>query len=175
MAYNLKAIQNLLYHLHTYLSGYFLQHLANESISVSFWGKTAFPSAVWGYTAPLCLSCPSFGYQQLVCSNGSYITHLNPPTTITQVLILLHMLALWVCDLTHTVYAYTILQTFFLFSFLSFKQASWPRILMSGTVTNIGNITRGGCIDCKDGTDGEVLYYTFENKAGHLFYQFLFP
>jgi hypothetical protein len=43
---------NLSYHIHTYLSSYLLQHIANESISVSFWGKTASLSASWGYVTP---------------------------------------------------------------------------------------------------------------------------
>jgi hypothetical protein len=47
------------------------------------------------------LACPSFCYQQVVCSNGSYIIHSSPPTTIIQVLTLPHMWALWVQDATY--------------------------------------------------------------------------
>ncbi len=53
--------------------------------------------------APLSLACPSFCYQQSVCSNSSYITNSSPPITITQVLTFLHILALWVHD---TLYIY---------------------------------------------------------------------
>jgi hypothetical protein len=82
---------------------------------------------------PLGLACPSFCYQQLVCSNCSYVTHSSPPTTITQVLTLLHMLG--IMGTWHNMQYICRLQSFFLFSFSTSKQVSWPGTLMLGTAS----------------------------------------
>jgi hypothetical protein len=68
---NLKSnIMNLLYHIHTYLSSYFRQHLANRSTSASSWGKTD-PSLSFG-------SCCPLGFVCLFVLRVIYHT-LNPP------------------------------------------------------------------------------------------------
>ncbi len=135
-SFNLQSwgnIMNLLYHIHTYLSSYLLQHLANGSISVSFWGKTASLSTCWGYVTPSV-------WLALVSAIASclfqwFIHHtFNPPTTITQVLTLLYMLTLWVCNMTYKFTHIHNIQSFFLFSHLTSKQVSWPRTLISGII-----------------------------------------
>jgi hypothetical protein len=65
--------------------------------------KDFLPFCVVGLCCPPGLACPSFCYQQVVCSNGSYITHSSPSATITQVLNLPHMLPSWVHDTTYSI------------------------------------------------------------------------
>ncbi len=102
------------------------------SLSLSGKRMPSLPCGVW-LSAPLGLACPSFCYQQVVCSNGSYIIHSSPPhnyytslKTSTHVGILVARLDIF----THS----HDLQPLFLLFFLTSRQVSWPRTLMSGTV-----------------------------------------
>jgi hypothetical protein len=108
------------------------------SISVSFWRKTASLSVCWGYVAPSVWLALVSVINKLFVSTVHTVHHtFNPSTTITQILTLLYMLTSWVCDTTYKYIHIHNLQSFLLFSYLTCKQVSWPRTLMSGTLTMI--------------------------------------
>ncbi len=93
------------------------------------------PFRMLGLCCPLGLACPSFCYEQVVCSNSSYITHSVPPTTITKMLTLLQLTS-WMFAMTYKYMHIYNLWTFFLFSCLTSKQVTWPWTLMSGELCN---------------------------------------
>ncbi len=81
---------------------------------------------------PPCLACPGFCYQQVVCSNGSSITHPVPLQLYTR---LNTYIQINIMGVQHDIQIYTctILQFFFLFLNLTSKQVSWSWALMLGT------------------------------------------
>ncbi len=77
---NLRNIMNLPYHIHTYLSGYPLQHLTIGSILVWSWGKTDSFFQLKHVTHPVLYMIPTHD----VCSNGSYFTRSTLPLQLLQ-------------------------------------------------------------------------------------------
>ncbi len=112
-------------------------------------GKDCSPFAWWGCAAPFSsqtwrgppwLGLPQFRYQQVVCSDSSYITHSSPPQPLHK---FWHFYTCchYGCITIYCIYTCIhIIQSFFLFSFLTSKQVSWPRTLMSGTLGPVVNI-----------------------------------
>ncbi len=109
---------------YTYLSCHLLQHLGNWTITVLFWGKTAFSLPDVGAMLPLppCLACPGFCYQHVVCSNGSDIT----PTVPLQLYTSLNTpIQINIMGVRHYMqYIYTQFTSFFMFFNLTSKQVS---------------------------------------------------
>ncbi len=137
-----KQRHKLLYYIHTYLSSQSSEHHENGSISVSLTGQTAFLSMWRGY-ATLHLSqawCVSWAWLALVSvinllpysySHKSHIQfpydyHMMSKSSYT-------CLTLWAHDTFHK-YIYE-LWLLFLFFLLLARQVSWPRSLMSGTLS----------------------------------------
>jgi hypothetical protein len=119
-SFNLQSWSNimiLLYHIYTYLGSYLLQHLANGSISVSFWGKTASLSTRWGYVTSLVWLALVFAINKLFVPTV-HTSHIQPPynyyTSLNTSTV--YMLTSWVCDKTYKYIHLHSLQSFFFFS-----------------------------------------------------------
>jgi hypothetical protein len=126
----------MIYHItfiHTWAAIFFTTSQMGPSQPHS--GERLTPPPHGGYVGPLVrLALVSIINKLFVLT--VHASGIQPPpfTTITQVLTHLCMLTSWVCDTTYKYIRIHKLQSFFLFFYLTFKQVSWPRTLMSGTV-----------------------------------------